>query len=112
MKGEKEVIHAEANKLKEEARTVEAKFKEVERENAQLKKEVEELRVGFAAQKNEIEELRARLAAQKELETEYQKQVDEMYFFDYRCCMKTNDITQDIPSLPSNDEGETPDGSS
>ena len=98
MKGEKEVIHAEANKLKEEARTLEAKLKEAERENAQLKKKVEELRVGFAAQ--------------KELETEYQKQVDEMYFFDYRCCMKTNDITQDIPFLPSNDEGETLDGSS
>ncbi|KAL6335469.1 hypothetical protein AAG906_029712 [Vitis piasezkii] len=38
----------------------------------------------------------------------YQKQVDEMYFFDYRCCMKKNGIIQDIPSLISDDESETP----
>ena len=97
--GEKEAIHAEADKLREERRTTKAKFKEAKGENSQLKKEMEKLLAGFAAQK-------------KELEMEYQKQVDEMYLFGYRCCMKKNDITQDIPSLPSNDEGETPNGSS
>lgn len=45
-----------------------------------LKKEMEELRDGFADQR-------------KELEKEYQKQVDKMYFFGYRCCMKKNGIT-------------------
>ncbi|KAL6323569.1 hypothetical protein AAG906_039154 [Vitis piasezkii] len=50
---------------------------------------------GFAAQKNE-------------LETEYQRQVDEMYFFGYRCCMKKNGIMHDIPSLPSDDEDAIP----
>ena len=96
--GEKEAIHAEADKLREERRTTKAKFKEAKGENTQLKKEMEKLLAGFAAQK-------------EELETEYQKQVDEMYLFGYRCCMKKNDITQDIPSLLSNDEGETPNDS-
>lgn len=110
---EKETVCAEAVKLREEGRTVEAKRKEAEQENAQLTKEMEELWVGFMAHKKKIEELRARFAAQKkELETEYQKQVDELYLFGYRCCMKKNDITQDIPSLPSDDEDEAPSSSS
>ena len=78
--GEKEAIRAEVDKLRNEGRTTEAKFKEAEWENVQLKKEMEELQDGFVAQK-------------KELETEYQKQVDEMYLFGYRCCMKKNGIT-------------------
>ena len=49
--------------------------------------------------------MEAKCAAQKkELETEYQRQVDEMYFFDYCCYMKKNDIMHDVPSFPSNDE--------
>ncbi|RVW64564.1 hypothetical protein CK203_048493 [Vitis vinifera] len=44
------------------------------------------------------------------MEAEYQKQVDEMYFFGYRRCMKKNDIMHDIPSLPSDDEDEIPGG--
>lgn len=59
---------------------------------------MEELQTGFAAQKNE-------------LEVEYQKPLDEMYFFGYRSCMKKNGITQDIPSIPSDDEDEVPDSS-
>ena len=97
--GEKEAIRAETDKLRKERRTTKAKFKKSKGENAQLKKEMKKLLNGFAAQK-------------KELETEYQKQVDEMYLFGYCCCMKKNGITQDIPSFPSNDEGETPNGSS
>lgn len=96
---EKASVHVETNKLRKEGRNAEAKCKETEQENAQLKKEMEELRAGFEVQK-------------KELEKEHQKQVDEMYFFGYRCCMKKNDITQDIPSLPYDDEGEAPGGSS
>ena len=52
------------------------------------------------AQKKELE---ARFTAQKELEMEYQRQVDEMYFFGYRCCMKENGIMHDIHSLHSDD---------
>lgn len=74
---------------------------------------MEELQARFATQKKKMEELRAGFEVQKkELQKEYQKQVDEMYFFDYRCCMKKNNITQDIPYLPSDDEGEAPGGSS
>lgn len=40
---------------------------------------MEELRVGFIA-KNEG------------LEGKYQKQVDDMFLFDYRCCMKKQGI--------------------
>lgn len=50
-------------------------------------------------------------SAQKvELEGEYQKQVDDMLFFDYRCFMKKHDITQDSPNYPSNDENEAAGG--
>ena len=76
----KKVIRAEVDMLRKEDKVVEAKFKEAKREITQLRKEMKELRVGFAAQK-------------KELETKYQKQVDEMYLFNYHCCMKKNDIT-------------------
>ena len=80
---EKEVILIDADKLREEGKIVEIKLKETEQENFELKKEMEELRAGFMAQKKEVDELQTRFATQKnELETEYQKQVDEMYFFD------------------------------
>lgn len=97
--GEKETIRDESEWLRNEGKTVEAKCKGVEQENVQLKKEIEELRAKFAAQR-------------KELEEEYQKQVDKMYFYDYRCCMKKNDITQDTLPFPSDDEGEVPNTSS
>ena len=48
---------------------MEAKCKDAEQENDRLKKE--------------LEDLRARFAAQKELEDEYQKKVDDIFFFDY-----------------------------
>ncbi|KAJ9684965.1 hypothetical protein PVL29_017119 [Vitis rotundifolia] len=97
-KGKKEMARAEANRLKEGGKTVEAKCKEVKQENDLLKKELEDLRASFASQ--------------KELEEEYQKQVYEMFFYGYQCCMKKNDITQDTPSFPSNDEDIAPIGSS
>ncbi|RVW33982.1 hypothetical protein CK203_100762 [Vitis vinifera] len=84
---EKGTIWAEVDRLKEKGEAMEAKYKGTEQENSQLKREVDELRANFAAQKKE-------------------KQVDEMYFIDYRCCMKKNSIMHDIPSLPSDDEDE------
>lgn len=66
-KKRREVAEAEASRLKK-GETIEAKHKKVEQENEQLKKEMEELRAGFDAKK-------------KELEDEYQKQVDDMFFF-------------------------------
>ena len=59
---------------------MDAKSKTVEQDNERLGQEIEELRVGFIVQKEELED-------------EYQKQVDDMFFFGYRCCMKKHDIT-------------------
>lgn len=65
----------------------------------------------FEAQKKELEEFWVGFTIEKkELEKDYQKQVDEMFFFDYQCCMRKNGITQDIPSYPSNDEDATVSG--
>lgn len=52
---------------------------------------MEELRAGFVAQK-------------KELEDEYQKQVDNMILFGYRCYMKKHGITQDTPNYLSDNK--------
>ncbi|KAJ9685495.1 hypothetical protein PVL29_017512 [Vitis rotundifolia] len=75
-----------AERLREEKEVAEVKLQGSEQENARLRKEIEELRSGF--------------------------EVDEMYFVGYRCCMKKNDITHDIPSFPSDDEDDLAGGSS
>ena len=49
------------------------------------------LRVGFTTEN-------------KALTEDYQKQVDEMFFYNYQCCIRKNNITQDIPTYPSDDE--------
>ncbi|KAL6340063.1 hypothetical protein AAG906_038898 [Vitis piasezkii] len=49
--------------------------------------------VGFATQK-------------EDLEADYQNQVDDMFFYDYRCCIKKHGIANDIPSFPFDDEDE------
>ncbi|RVX00705.1 hypothetical protein CK203_030387 [Vitis vinifera] len=61
------------------------------------------------ASEESVEALKRRVGAEfaaqrEELETEYQKQVDEMYFFGYRCYMKKNGIKRDISSIPSGEE--------
>ena len=94
---EKGVIRAEADTLKREKEALEGQVNGAEQENLQLK--------------NDVEELRASLVAQKK-EKEYQRQVDKMYFFGYRCCMKKNGIMHDIPSLPFDDEDVIPGGPS
>ncbi|RVW31663.1 hypothetical protein CK203_092744 [Vitis vinifera] len=86
---EKGAIRDETDQLKKEREALEAKYKGAEQENSQLKKDVDELR---------------------ELETEYQRQVDEMYFFGHRFSMNKNGIMHDIPSLPSDDEDAIPGG--
>lgn len=62
------MVEAEGRWLKKEGETIEAKHKKAEQENEQLRKEMEELRAGFDAKK-------------KELEDEYQKQMDDIFFF-------------------------------
>ena len=46
----------------------------------------------------------------EELEGENQKQVDDIFFFGYQCCMTKNDITQDTPNYSSDDEDIATDG--
>lgn len=64
--------------------------------------------MSLAAQKRELEA--GFVAQKKELKAEYQKPVDEMYFFGYRYCMKKNGIMHDIHSLSSDDEDDIPSG--
>ena len=78
---------------------------------AQLRGEVRQLRTEVSIKKKQREDLKSRLSAQKEeletefvaqreeLETDYKKQVDKMYFFGYRCCMKKHGIKRDVPSI-------------
>nr|CAN77597.1 hypothetical protein VITISV_001303 [Vitis vinifera] len=61
------------------------------------KKELEELRAGFAVEKEELKE-------------DYQKQVDEMFFFGYQCYMRKNDITHDTPNYLYDEEDATVSG--
>ena len=44
--------------------------------------------------------------SEKRAKDEVPKQVDDMFFYGYRCCMKKHGITQDTPSYPSDDEDE------
>lgn len=88
------MVEAEAHCLTEEREVMEAKHKKAEEENEWLRQEMDELRAGFATQK-------------KELEGEYKKQVDDMFFFDDRCCIKKHGITQETPSYPLDDDDAT-----
>ena len=88
---EMKVAKAEAYRMGEEKEVTEAKCKGLEQEKYQLMKELEELRAGFPVEK-------------EALIKNYQKQVDQMFFFGYQCCMRKNDITQYIPNYPSNEE--------
>lgn len=46
-----------------------------------------------------------RFAIEKEkLNEDYHKQIDEMFFFGYQCCMRKNRITHDISSYPFDEE--------
>ena len=83
---EREVVNVEAHYLREEGEAAEAKCKKVEQQNERMRKEIEELWVGFATQN-------------EELKGEYQKQVDDIFFFGYQYCMKKNDITQDTLAM-------------
>ncbi|KAL6331500.1 hypothetical protein AAG906_011440 [Vitis piasezkii] len=66
------------------------------------KKQKEDLQLRLVAQKEELE--REFAAEREELEADYQKQVDDTFFFGYRCCMKKNGIKRDVPSIPPGEE--------
>ena len=51
------------------------------------------------------EELKGEFAVEREeLEADYQKKVDKMYFFSYHCCMKKHGIKRDVPSITPGEE--------
>lgn len=65
----------------------------IEEEIAQLKLDLKQAESSFAKEK-------------KKLKAAYQQQVDAVFFYGYYCCMKKHVITNDIPSIPSNEEDE------
>ena len=95
---------------------MDARLHEAEDEVALSRGEVRQLRTEVSIEKKQKEDLQLRLSAQKEelegefvaereeLEADYQKQVDDMFFFGYRCCMKKHSIKRDVPSIPSGEE--------
>lgn len=83
----------ETRQMEEEKEATEVKCKDAERERDQLKK-LDELRAAFEAYKKELEEVRIGFVAEKKMLTgDFQKQVDEMFFYGYQCCMRKNGIT-------------------
>ena len=60
------------------------------------------MQLHLSAQKKELEG--EFVAEREELEADYQKQVDDMFFFGYRCCMKKNGIKRDVLSIPPGEE--------
>lgn len=68
-----------------------AEKEKVEEKATRLRWELQDLQVGFTAQK-------------KDLEIGYQKQVNDMFFYGYRYCMKKHDIANDTPSFLFDDE--------
>ena len=113
---DKEALRIELEEAKSREEATETRLNEAEDEMAQLRREMRQLRTEVSIERKQKESLQLRLIAQKEeleakfvlkreeLKIEYQKQVDEMYFFSYRCCMKKNGIKRDVPSIPPGKE--------
>ena len=110
-----EALRAELAEAKSQEETLDARLLEAEDEKALLRGEVRQLRTEVSIEKKQ-RDLQLRLTSQKEelesefvaereeLEADYQKQVDDMYFFGYRCCMKKHGIKRNVPSIPPGDE--------
>ena len=115
-RGDNEAHRADLAEAKSREESMDARLREAEDEMARLRGEVRQLRTEVSIEKKQKEDLQLRLSAQKEelegefaaeredLEADYQKQVDEMYFFSYRCCMKKHGIKRDVPSIPPGEE--------
>ena len=115
-RGDNDALRAELAEAKSREESVDARLHEAEDEMAHLRGEVRQLRTKVSIEKKQREDLQLRLSAQneeleakfaaerEELEADYQKQVDEMFFFGYRCCMKKHGIKRDIPLIPPGEE--------
>ena len=113
---ENEGLRMELAEVKSREESMDARLLEAEDEMTLLRGEVRQLRTEVSIEKKQREDLQLRLSAQKEeleaefavereeLEADYQKQVDDIYFFGYRCCMKKHGIKRDVPSIPPGEE--------
>ena len=111
-----EALQAELAEAKSREESMDARLHEAEDEMTLLRGEVRQLWTEISIEKKQRKDLQLRLSAQKEelksefaaereeLEADYQKQVDDMFFFGYRCCMKKNGIKRDVPSIPPGEE--------
>ncbi|RVW90562.1 hypothetical protein CK203_030966 [Vitis vinifera] len=88
-----EALWADLAEARSQEESMDARLHEAEDEVALLRGEVMQLWTEgeFAAER-------------EELEADYQKQVDDMFFFNYRCCMKKHGIKRDVPSIPPGEE--------
>ncbi|RVX10856.1 hypothetical protein CK203_018340 [Vitis vinifera] len=86
VRGDNEALRADLADVRSREEPMDACLHEAEDEVALLRGEGE-----FAAER-------------EELEANYQKQVDDMFFFGYRCYMKKHGIKRDVPSIPPGEE--------
>ena len=116
IRGDNEALRADLAKAKSREESMDARLHEAEDEMAHLRGEVRQLRTEVSIEKKQREDLQLHLTSQKEelesefatereeLEANYQKQVDDMFFFGYRYCMKKHGIKRDVPSIPPGEE--------
>ncbi|RVW14323.1 hypothetical protein CK203_099084 [Vitis vinifera] len=103
-RGDNEALRADLAEARSREESMDARLHEAEDEVALLRGEVRQLRTEVSIEKKQKEDLQLRLSVQKEelegefaterekLEADYQKQVDDMFFFGYRCYMKKHGI--------------------
>ena len=115
-RGDNEALRADLAEARSREESMDARLHEAEDEVALLRGEVRQLRTEISIEKKQKEDLQLRLSTQKEelegefaterekLEADYQKQVDDMFFFGYRCYMKKHGIKRDVPSIPPGEE--------
>lgn len=113
---DKEAFRADLTEARSRKDDMEIRLNEAAGEKARFENEIRQLRTELSIEQKQRGSLQLRLVAQKEelearfatermeLESAYQKHVDEMYFFGYRCCMKKNGIKRDVPSIPPGEE--------
>nr|CAN60233.1 hypothetical protein VITISV_016497 [Vitis vinifera] len=84
------LVEAEALDLAEKKEVMAAKKENVEKKVARLRQELQDLHSRFAAQK-------------EDLEANYHKQGDDMFFYGHKYCMKKHRVANGIPSFSSDD---------
>ena len=105
-RGDNEALRADLAEARSREESMDARLHEVKDEVALLRGEVRQLRTEVSIEKKHKEDLQLFLSTQKEelegefatkreeFEADYQKQVDDMFFFGYPCCMKKHGINE------------------